>query len=178
MDFWVHGVQANPVLLHIRRSPFSEGKRSYSLYQAAPSSPLSSWVLFHLRRIWPVSVAYDSCCLALSDLRSFTVQSVREMLLFAWYPTSCRYKIACKNSHSNDSRRHLLASFHKCRCVPWQALIVWQPKARIHTLEILSGLSQVERMQTTHPWPEIISSDSVALLRVYSKSNSKSILLM
>ena len=42
MDFWVHGVQANPVLLHIRRSPFSEGKRSYSLYQAAPSSPLSS----------------------------------------------------------------------------------------------------------------------------------------
>ena len=133
MDFWVHGVQANPVLLHIRRSPFSEGKRSYSLYQAAPSSPLSSWVLFHLRRIWPVSVAYDSCCLALSDLRSFTVQSVREMLLFAWYPTSCRYKIACKNSHSNDSRRHLLASFHKCRCVPWQALIVWQPKARIHT---------------------------------------------
>ena len=25
------GIQANPVLLHIRRSPFSEGKRSYSL---------------------------------------------------------------------------------------------------------------------------------------------------
>ena len=33
MDFWVHGVQANPVLLHIRRSPFSEGKRSYDFYE-------------------------------------------------------------------------------------------------------------------------------------------------
>ena len=49
--FGVHGVQANPVLTHIRRSPLGEGKRSYSLSQAAPSSPLSSRVLFHLRRI-------------------------------------------------------------------------------------------------------------------------------
>ena len=32
MDFWVHGVQANPVLLHIRRSPLGEDRRSYSLY--------------------------------------------------------------------------------------------------------------------------------------------------
>ena len=58
-DFSAHGVQAYPVFPYIRRSPFCEGKRSYSLYQAAPSSPLSSLALFHLRKIWPVSVAYD-----------------------------------------------------------------------------------------------------------------------
>ena len=62
MDFWVHGVQANPVLLHIRRSPLGEGKRSYSLYQAEFSFVYEKFDLYRSLAI-PVVGHLDSSLL-------------------------------------------------------------------------------------------------------------------